>query len=62
MAVHVHSHFKYVKIYGAELLPLKIREQIKKSSNKNSLSVEIFAAVISSKGYDYENLNKVCRK
>ena len=30
-----------------------------KSSNKNSLWVEICATVISSEGYDYENRNKV---
>ena len=33
--------------------------KFKKSSNKNSLSVEICATVISSEGYDYENRNKV---
>ena len=48
--------------YCAELLPLKIREPIKKSSNKNSLSFEICATVISSEGCDYENLNKVRHK
>ena len=35
---------------------LKVREQIKKSSNKNSLSVEICATHTSSEGYDCENL------
>ena len=39
-----------------EVLPLKIREQVKKPSNKNSLSVEICATLICSEGYDYENL------
>ena len=37
----------------------KNKRPTKKSSNKNSLSVEICATVISSEGYDYENLNKV---
>ena len=37
----------------------KRTSKFKKSSNKNSLSVEICAAVISSEGYDYENRNKV---
>ena len=57
--------FKYVKIYCAELLPLKKNKRtskFKKSSNKNSQSVEICATVISSEGYDYENRNKVRRK
>ena len=39
----------------------KNKRPTKKSSNKNSLSVEICATVISSEGYDYENLNKVHR-
>ena len=57
-----NNFFKYVKIYCAELLPFKKNKRtskFKKSSNKNSLSVEICATVISSEGYDYENRNKV---
>ena len=58
-----NKFFKYVKIYCAELLPLKTKNKrtskFKKYSNKNSLCVEIFATVISSQGYDYENRNKV---
>ena len=46
----------YVEKLLCELLPLKIREQVKKSSDKNSLSVEICATLISSEGYDCENL------
>ena len=34
-------------------------DKVKESWNKNSLSVEICATVISSEGYVYENLNKV---
>ena len=54
-----NKFLKDVKIYCAELLPLKKNKRTKKSSNKNSLSVEICATVISSEGYDYENRNKV---
>ena len=53
-----NKFFKY-NVSGkflCELLPLNIREQVKKSSNKNSLSVEICATFISSEGYDCENL------
>ena len=57
-----NKFFKYMKIYCAELLPLKKKRtsKFKKSSNKNSLYVEICATVISSEGYDYETRNKVC--
>ena len=51
-----------MKNYFAELLPLKGRDQVKRSPNKHPQSVEITccicATVIGSKGYDYENLNK----
>ena len=53
-----NKFFKY-NVRGkllCKLLPLKIREQVKKSLNKNSLSVEICATHISSEGYDCENL------
>ena len=40
----------------------KRKIKFKKSSNKNSLSVEILATVICSEGYDYESRNKVRRK
>ena len=41
----------YVENYCAKLLPLKIRErQVKESSNKNFLSVEICATFFSSEG------------
>ena len=39
----------------------KNKRPSKKPSSKNSLSVKICATVISSEGYDYENLNKVRR-
>ena len=59
-----NKFFKYVKIYCAELLPLKnTREKVNLKSPQTKIPcVEILATVICSEGYDYESRNKVRRK